>query len=89
MLKVQTIPKFLENGSLRKVRGFKMCFEEWMDSEFNRLIELIKEYILLKEGIFFNNLFKFYEKYKNEKMKYKKAKNMLDFKDIEHLVYDL
>ena len=89
MLKVKTIPAFLENGSLKKVRGFKKCFEEWMDSEFSQLLELIREYFILQESVFFNNLFYFYEKYKAQKIKFKKEENLLDFKDIEHLVYAL
>ena len=89
MLKVKTIPSFLEKGSLKSVRGFKKCYEEWMDEKFNRLIELINKYFIYQEKVFFNNLFYFYERYKQEKWKFKKAENLLDFKDIEHLVYDL
>ena len=89
MLKVKTIPSFFEKGSLKSVRGFKKCYEEWMDSEFEKLIELIKKYMILQEKNFLANLFYFYEKYKIEKWKFKKNENILDFKDIEHLVYDL
>lgn len=89
MLKVKTIPSFLEKGSLKNVRGFKKCYEEWMDGEFERLIELIRKFFLLKEEQFFKNLFYFYEKYKSEKWKFKKEENLLDFKDIEHLVFYL
>ena len=89
MLKTKTIQSFLEQGSLEKVRGFKKCFDGWMDSEFRKLIELIKEYFLAKEELFFNNLFYFYNKYKEEKWKFKKEENILGFKDIEHLAYEL
>ena len=89
MLKVKTIPSFFEKGSLKSVRGFKKCYEEWMDSEFEKLIDLIKKYMDFQEKNFLANLFYFYEKYKIEKWKFKKNENILDFKDIEHLVYDL
>ncbi|WP_096259326.1 RecB-like helicase [Lebetimonas natsushimae] len=89
MLKVKTIPSFLENGSLEKVRGFKKCYEPWMDREFEKLIEYIKIYFNFKEKIFFKNLFYFYEKYKNLKWKIKNEENIFSFKDIEHLVYYL
>ena len=89
MLKVKTIPSFFEKGSLKSVRGFKKCYEEWMDREFERLISLMREYMQIQEKFFFSNLFYFYDKYKKEKWKFKKSENILDFKDIEHLVYDL
>ena len=89
MLKVTIIPSFLEKGSLKSVRGFKKCYEEWMDEEFEKLIELIKKYINGVENNFFANLFYFYDKYKKQKWKFKKSENLLDFKDIEHLVYEL
>ena len=89
MLKVKTIPSFLEKGSLKSVRGFKKCYEEWMDEAFERLIGLIRDYFKFQEYEFFNNLFYFYERYKQEKWEFKKAENLLDFKDIEHLVYNL
>ena len=89
MLKVKTIPSFFEKGTLKSVRGFKKCYEEWMDEVFFRLIGLIKQYFIMQEKNFLSNLFYFYEKYKKEKWKFKKNENILDFKDIEHLVYDL
>jgi len=89
MLKVKTISSFLENGTLKKVRGFKKCYEEWMDAEFERLLELIKELLILKERFVLNSLFELYEKYKNIKNSVKSKENYLDFKDIEHKVYEL
>jgi len=59
MLKVKTIPSFLEKGSLKNVRGFKKCYEEWMDGEFERLIELIRKFFLLKESSFLKIFFIF------------------------------
>ncbi|GAB6074400.1 RecB-like helicase [Nautilia lithotrophica] len=89
MLKVKTIPSFLENGTLAKVRGFKKCYEEWMDGEFERLVDLIKKLLILKERFVLGALFSLYEKYKNIKHKIKQKENYLDFKDIEHKVYEL
>ncbi|WP_456479546.1 RecB-like helicase [Nautilia sp.] len=89
MLKVKTIPSFLENGTLAKVRGFKKCYEEWMDGEFERLIGLVKKLLVLKEKFVLGSLFSLYEKYKNIKRLIKQKENYLDFKDIEHKVYEL
>jgi exodeoxyribonuclease V beta subunit len=89
MLKVKTIPSFLENGTLAKVRGFKKCYEEWMDAEFERLISLIKELLISKERYVLSSLFSLYEKYKQIKNAVKSKENCLDFKDIEHKVYEL
>ncbi|ACM92676.1 helicase [Nautilia profundicola AmH] len=89
MLKVKTIPSFLENGTLAKVRGFKKCYEEWMDAEFERLISLIKELLTAKERYVLSSLFSLYEKYKQIKNSVKSKENYLDFKDIEHKVYEL
>jgi len=89
MLKVKTIPSFLENGTLAKVRGFKKCYEEWMDAEFERLISLIKELLTAKERYVLSSLISLYEKYKQIKNSVKSKENYLDFKDIEHKVYEL
>ena len=89
MLKVKTIPSFLQSQTLEKVRGFKKCYEEWMDLEFERLIELIKKLLISKERFVLNSLFSLYEKYKNIKQQIKQKENYLDFKDIEHKVYEL
>lgn len=89
MLKVKTIPSFLENGTLAKVRGFKKCYEEWMDGEFERLVSLIKELLISKERYVLNSLFSLYKKYLEIKNSVKSKENYLDFKDIEHKVYEL
>jgi len=89
MLKVKTIPGFLENGTLAKVRGFKKCYEEWMDAEFEKLVSLIKKLLILKEKYVLNSLFSLYKEYVNIKQAVKSKENFLDFKDIEHKVYEL
>ena len=89
MLKVKTIPNFLEKGTLAKVRGFKKCYEEWMDAEFEKLILLIKELLISKEKYVLSSLFSLYEKYKDIKNSVKLKENYMDFKDIEHKTYEL
>ena len=80
MLKVKTIPAFLENRSLKKVRGFKKCFEEWMDSEFSQLLELIREYFILQESVFLIIFFIFTKNIKHKRLNLKKKKICLILK---------
>jgi len=89
MLKVKTIPSFLEHGTLKKVRGFKKCYEEWMDGEFEKLVEMIKRLARAKEAYVLGSLFSLYEEYKKIKESVKQKEGYLDFKDIEHKVYEL
>jgi len=68
---------------------YKKIYEPWFDDVLELLHKFFKEYFDYLEYEFFKNLFFFYEKYKEQKWKFKKEENILDFKDIEHLVYDL
>ena len=68
---------------------YKKIYEPWFDDVLELLHKFFKEYFDYLEYKFFSNLFYFYEKYKIEKWKFKKEENILDFKDIEHLVYEL
>jgi len=89
MLKVKTIPSFLEHGTLAKVRGFKKCYEEWMDGEFKKLVELIKNLAVLKEKYVLNSLFSLYGRYREIKNGINARENILSFKDVEHKAYEL
>ena len=69
--------------------SFKKFYQDWFDEVLNELKLFFKEYYRYQESLFFTNLFYFYEKYKVIKWQVKKDDNKLDFKDIEHLVYEL
>ncbi len=68
---------------------YKKVYQQWFDEVLNELHNFFRDYFRYVEYMFFANLFYFYEKYKTEKWKFKKEENILDFKDIEHLVYEL
>ena len=68
---------------------YKKVYQEWFDDVLDELHKFFREYYKYLEYEFFKNLFYFYDKYKQQKWKFKKEENLLDFKDIEHLVYDL
>ncbi len=68
---------------------FKKVYEEWFDECLIIIQNYFKDYFNYVEYLFFESLFKFYNKYKEIKWKLKKDENRLDFKDIEHLVYEL
>ena len=68
---------------------YKKVYQSWFDVVLDDIHKFFEEYFKYVEYQFFSNLFYFYEKYKDEKWKFKKSENLLDFKDIEHLVYDL
>ncbi|MEO1923791.1 MAG: UvrD-helicase domain-containing protein, partial [Nautiliaceae bacterium] len=68
---------------------FRKVYQEWFDDVLDELHSFFKEYFSYIEYRFFTNLFYFYGKYKKEKWRIKKEENILDFKDIEHLVYTL
>lgn len=78
-------------NSLKEYNYFKKksLYQDWFEDVLNELKKFFKEYFDYKEAEFFNNLFYFYEKYKNLKWKIKKEENIFSFKDIEHLVYYL
>jgi len=68
---------------------FRKIYQEWFDDVLSELHSFFKEYFDYVEYRFFRNLFDFYERYKSLKWRIKKEENLLDFKDIEHLVYEL
>ncbi|MEO1928305.1 MAG: RecB-like helicase [Nautiliaceae bacterium] len=68
---------------------FKKIYEEWFDECLVVIQNYFKDYFNYVEYSFFESLFKFYNKYKEIKWNLKKDENRLDFKDIEHLVYEL
>ena len=69
--------------------NYRSIYQDWFDDVLREIQEFFKEYFRYKEYEFFKNLFYFYDKYKTIKWQFKKDENLLDFKDIEHLVYDL
>ncbi|NPA55759.1 MAG: RecB-like helicase [Epsilonproteobacteria bacterium] len=75
--------------SLSQYRYFAKIYQSWMDDELAVLKEYFKNYFRNREAVFLNKLFSLYQDYKAYKLAYKKANNLLDFKDIEHLVYEL
>lgn len=77
--------------SLKEYKYFKKkdLYKEWFEDVLYELKSYFKDYFLYKEVEFFKTLFDFYKKYKEIKWKIKKEQNLLDFKDVEHLVYDL
>ncbi|EDM24382.1 RecB-like helicase [Caminibacter mediatlanticus] len=90
-------PRFksiLDNGSIKYNRShFNKCYSDILESKFFEYVELIKEYLykkyLSKEAYILKTIFSLYSKYKNKKWEIKKKENYLDFKDIEHLVYEI
>ncbi|NPA87393.1 MAG: RecB-like helicase [Epsilonproteobacteria bacterium] len=89
LLESKMVEYFLENNTLKGFRGYKKCYEEWMDEKYSVLLGLLKEKIILQEKYTLYMLFKLYEKYKQIKMKIKRDEKYLDFKDVEHFVYKL
>ncbi|WP_456469722.1 RecB-like helicase [Caminibacter sp.] len=67
----------------------KGLYQNWFENILVELKKFFKKYFDYIEYEFFKNLFDFYDKYKQLKWKLKKDENLLDFKDIEHLVYSL
>ncbi len=67
----------------------KGLYQNWFENILVELKKFFKKYFDYMEYEFFKNLFDFYDKYKQLKWKLKKDENLLDFKDIEHLVYAL
>ena len=82
---------WFNKDSLKEYSYFKKksLYQEWFEEVLSELKNYFKEYYRYLEYEFFKNLLYFYEKYKDEKWKFKKSENILDFKDIEHLVYEL
>ncbi len=77
--------------SMKEYQYFKKkgLYEEWFEDVLDELKRFFKDYFDYVEAKFLKDLFYFYEKYKAFKWNIKKEENLLSFKDIEHLVYDL
>jgi len=80
------VKKSLKEYSYFKKEGL---YQEWFEDVLNDLKVYFKNYFDYLEAEFFNELFYFYKKYKNVLWELKKNENKFDFKDIEHLVYEL
>jgi len=76
-------------NSLNEYSYFRKVYEEWFDDILFELKEYFKIEFLNREADFLDRLFRLYNKYKSRKFYYKKENNLLDFKDIEILVYEL
>ena len=82
---------WITKNSLKEYNYFKKktLYQDWFEDVLKELKEYFKIDFLNKEARFLENLFLLYEKWKNHKWIFKKENNLLDFKDIEHLVYSL
>jgi exodeoxyribonuclease V beta subunit len=67
----------------------KQIIPETLEKKFQKLKEVLKEYLIKKEKYYLNQLFTIYTIYKSNRVKFIKKENILDFKDIEHFVYDI
>lgn len=80
---------WIKKNSLKEYSYFKKksLYQEWFEDVLNELKEYFRVDLLNKETLFLENLFNLYEKWKGYKWQFKKENNLLDFKDIEHLVF--
>ena len=85
---IPTTTWFAKN-SLNEYSYFKKVYQDWFDDVLRELKEYFRIEFLNREADFLDRLFRLYEKYKNRKFYYKRENNLLDFKDIEILVYEL
>ncbi len=84
-----------KNGIKRK--GFyeysyfkkKSLYQDWFEEIYEEIDEYLKKDFQNRENYILQNLLNLYKKYKQTKWAYKKNTGLLDFKDIEHLVYQL
>ncbi len=82
---------WITKNTLKEYSYFKKksLYREWFEDVLSELKEYFRIDFLNKEALFLQTLFDLYGKWKDEKWKYKKENSLLDFKDIEHLVYAL
>jgi len=73
--------------SLEEYRDFKKCFKIQMDEIFLEIKKEIKKYFLFRESKYINNLFAFFELYKEINIEIKKSLNDLSFSDIANFTY--
>ncbi len=60
-----------------------------LEANFQKLKKSLKDYFQKKEKYYLNNLFKIYKIYRDKRIQFVKNENVLDFKDIEHFVFDI
>lgn len=70
-------------------RTYKRGYIPQMDEWLNRLYDEVSIYYKAKESYFLYNIYQLYYIYKSTKMTRIKSSGKLDFKDIEHFVYEL
>ena len=86
---------WFKKDSLGDYSFFRKLYKEQptIDDIFLKLKSKLNQYLKIyyhnREVDFLNSLMHLYEKYKNQKFFYKKENNILDFKDIENLVFEL
>jgi exodeoxyribonuclease V beta subunit len=85
---IPTTTWFAKN-SLNEYSYFRKVYESWFDDVLLELKEFFRVEFINREVEFLDRLLNLYEKYKRTKFNYKKENNLLDFKDIEILVYEL
>ena len=82
---------WITKNSLKEYQYFKKktLYQDWFDDVLDVLKEYFKSTFINKEAQFLERLFILYGFWKSKKWEYKEENNLLDFKDIEHLVYNL
>lgn len=77
--------------SLYEHRNYKKYLDgfEQIETYFQELKIVIKEYFIMKQNIIFYNLFKSYGYYKNAKISMVKSENILGFDDLNYFTYRL
>jgi len=75
--------------SLNEYSYFKKVYQSWFNDILLELKEYFRVEFINREVEFLDKLLNLYKKYKRTKFFYKKENNILDFKDIEILVYEL
>jgi exodeoxyribonuclease V beta subunit len=80
---------WLSKDSLVEYRYFKKVYIEPLDNYLLAIKELLPVYFEQKESNLFENIFYFYNIYKNIKLAIKKRKNELSFNDVTNFVYTL
>ncbi|HIP58911.1 MAG TPA: RecB-like helicase, partial [Campylobacterales bacterium] len=93
MMDYETLSEVIEKSWFGKdtldYRTFSKGFIEEMDVWLHNLHRETALYYERKEKFFLDRMFKLYRAYRNSKQNYLKRSGKLDFKDIEHLVFEL
>lgn len=80
---------WLSKDSLEEYRYFKKVYISSLDDELANIKKLLPIYFMHKETNLLQQLFYFYNIYKNVKLGLKKRKNELSFNDVTNFVYTL